>query len=99
MADISSVNNSGNGPYRIGNAERAVPSQADPGRVESPRREREADSVSFSEAARSASKIDSPEVRDELVARVRAALEGGTYVSDEKLDAAVETMIDEILRG
>ncbi|MEO1716300.1 MAG: flagellar biosynthesis anti-sigma factor FlgM [Planctomycetota bacterium] len=99
MADISSVNNSGNGPYRIGDAERAARSQADPGRVESPRREREEDSVSFSEAARSASKIDSPEVRDELVARVRAALEGGTYVSDEKLDAAVETMIDEILRG
>ncbi|MEL6499319.1 MAG: hypothetical protein AAF937_09760 [Planctomycetota bacterium] len=99
MADISSVNNSGNGPYRIGDADRAGPTQGDPGRVESPRREREADSVSFSEAARSASKIDSPEVRDELVNRVRAELEGRAYVTDEKLDKAVQAMIDEILRG
>ncbi|MEM7622699.1 MAG: flagellar biosynthesis anti-sigma factor FlgM [Planctomycetota bacterium] len=99
MAEISNISNSGEGPYRIGNAERNAPPPGDPGRVEPARRERETDSVSLSAAARSASKIDNPDIRNELVSRVRAELEDGAYVSQDKLDRAVETMINEILRS
>lgn len=99
MADISSISGAGEGPYRMTGLERGTNTPGDPGRVESPRREREADSVSLSSAARSASKADTPEVRSELTARVRAELDNGTYVTQDKLDAAVETLIDRILRG
>ncbi len=98
MADISSISGAGEGPYRTPSADRAAPTTSEHGRVETPRRTREADSVSLSNAARSASKAESPEVRGELTARVRAELEAGTYVTPEKLDAAVERLVDAILR-
>ncbi|MEO0629989.1 MAG: flagellar biosynthesis anti-sigma factor FlgM [Planctomycetota bacterium] len=103
MADISSISGSGQGPDRTSGIERAAKAPADPGRIEQPRREREADSVSLSNAARSAAKADaaatSGEVRSELTGRVRAELDAGTYVTQDKLDAAVESLVDQILRG
>lgn len=99
MADISSISGADNGPYRATGIERTAPASGDPGRIEPARREREADSVSLSSAARSAAQADTTEVRNDLVSRVRAELEDGTYVTTDKLDDAVQSLIDEILRG
>ncbi len=99
MADISRISGSGESPFRIGNTDRGS-TPANAGRTEAPRRERQADSVSLSNAARSAAKTDATgEVRGELVARVRAQLDDGTYVTQEKLDDAVRSLVDDILRG
>lgn len=96
MADISSISGASEGSFRASAAQRAVADSKDVGRIESARRQREADSVSLSEAARSAAKGD---VRTDLTSRVRAELDAGTYVTQEKLDAAVEKLVDRILQG
>ncbi len=37
-----------------------------------------------------------PEIREELVARIRAEIAAGTYETDEKLEIAVGRLLDEI---
>jgi len=37
-----------------------------------------------------------PDIRQELVARIRAEIAAGTYETDEKLDIAVGRLLDEI---
>lgn len=54
------------------------------------------DTVEISPEARLASKIAAiPPVRSDLVARVRAEIKAGTYETEDKLNTAVDRMINE----
>lgn len=56
------------------------------------------DRVEVSDAARFLAKLNAmPEVRGELVDRVRAEIANGTYDTPEKFDLALDAMIDEVL--
>jgi len=55
------------------------------------------DVVEISTAAELAARIQEvPEVRAELVARVKREIEAGTYETSERIDAAVERLLDEL---
>jgi len=55
------------------------------------------DEVNISDAARLAEKVrDMPEIRQDLVDRIRAQIASGTYETSAKLDTAVERLLDEI---
>jgi negative regulator of flagellin synthesis FlgM len=54
------------------------------------------DTVEISPQARLASKLaDVPPVRSELIARVKAEIQAGTYETSEKLDMAIDRLMDE----
>lgn len=58
---------------------------------------RGADQLDISREAELISRVrDVPDIRTERVAEIRAAIEAGTYETDEKLDLAVERLLDEI---
>jgi anti-sigma28 factor (negative regulator of flagellin synthesis) len=59
-----------------------------------------ADQVEFSESARALSDLNNSRsgIRADLVARVRAEIEAGTYVTDEKIDAAINAIASELDR-
>ncbi len=58
------------------------------------------DVVEISTAARLAARIrDIPDVRADLVAQVKADIAAGTYESSEKIDIAVNRLLDEMLGG
>lgn len=55
------------------------------------------DRVEVSDAARFLAKMDAmPEIRTELVERVRAEIADGVYDTPERFDLAVDAMIDEM---
>lgn len=55
------------------------------------------DAVELSDTARLLSKLNElPEIRQELVDRVKDEIANGTYETPEKLDAAVQGMLDEL---
>ena len=55
-----------------------------------------ADEVSISAAAEAASQASEGGFRADLVARVRDEIAAGTYETTEKLDAAINSMLDEL---
>ena len=56
-----------------------------------------ADRVDLSDAARLMSKLtETPDVRSELIASVRAMIRAGTYETPEKLDAAVDGLLADL---
>ncbi|MCE5279883.1 MAG: flagellar biosynthesis anti-sigma factor FlgM [Planctomycetaceae bacterium] len=59
-----------------------------------------ADTVEISTAAKLAMKIrEVPEVRTELIARVKEEIAAGTYETPERIDAAVERLLADLLPG
>jgi negative regulator of flagellin synthesis FlgM len=55
------------------------------------------DRIDISEAGQIAGRLaEIPDVRQERVDEIRAALADGTYETDAKLEAAVERLLDEI---
>ncbi len=52
------------------------------------------DKLEISEAARAAS--ENTGVRSDLVARIRSEIAGGTYETPQKIDAAVERLLDQL---
>jgi len=55
------------------------------------------DQVELSNTAQLLSKIgELPDVREELVDRVKASIADGTYESDDKTDAAIDSLLDDI---
>ncbi|MEN6665637.1 MAG: flagellar biosynthesis anti-sigma factor FlgM [Phycisphaerae bacterium] len=59
-----------------------------------------ADTVEISTAAKLAMKIrDVPEVRTELIARVKEEIAAGTYETPEKIDAAIEKLMADLFPG
>lgn len=58
---------------------------------------RSSDSVEFSKTAQLLSKLaELPDVRQELVDRVRSQISSGTYETPEKLDAAIENLLGDL---
>jgi negative regulator of flagellin synthesis FlgM len=58
---------------------------------------RQADQIDVSDTAKLLSKLsDQPDIRQELVDRVRAEIAAGTYETPEKLDAAVEGLAQDL---
>ena len=56
------------------------------------------DSVQISEVARLAAKVfELPEVRTELVERVKAEIEAGTFETPERIDATVDRILEDLL--
>lgn len=58
-----------------------------------------ADSVELSSAANHALDAKANSLRQELVARVRAEISSGAYLTDEKLNATADTIQREVLGG
>lgn len=59
-----------------------------------PRVQREGDRVEVSDMARLMQRLrDTPEIREDLVARIRAEIDAGTYETAEKLSSAIDAMI------
>lgn len=74
---------------------RAADAGARPGEIA-----RGADRVELSDRARLLQKLQSaPEIRTELVERVRREIEAGTYDSAERFDAAADALIAEEYEG
>lgn len=105
MSEISGIGALGDGPSRGSAVERSGRVPGGPvelDQTERARRQRSSDTVNLSSEARAASRVEPAAeggVRAELVARVRSQLEARTYYTEEKLDAAVETLIDRIVKG
>ncbi|MGB2820563.1 MAG: flagellar biosynthesis anti-sigma factor FlgM [Phycisphaerae bacterium] len=56
------------------------------------------DVVEISAAAELAAKIQEiPDVRADLVARVKQEIEAGTYETPERIEAAVDKLLDDLL--
>jgi negative regulator of flagellin synthesis FlgM len=56
-----------------------------------------ADEVDISEAARLVEQVQQmPDIREDRVEAVRQQIAAGTYETDERLNAAVERLLDEI---
>lgn len=65
------------------------------GSTQSP--QRDGDRVELSSAAQLLGKLrDLPAVREDLVARVRAEIDAGTYETDARIDAAVDALADDL---
>lgn len=57
----------------------------------------ETDQVDISAAAQMAGKVsDIPDIRQDRVAAIKAAIADGTYETQDKLDTAVDRLLDEI---
>lgn len=77
----------------------AVDARPDAVETRKPARPRRGDDrVEVSDQARFLAKLnDMPEIRTELVERIRGEIASGTYDTPEKFDLAVDAMIDESL--
>jgi len=63
-----------------------------------PRQHEPRDVIEISVAAKLAATLrELPEVRKDLVARVRAEIQNGTYVTEEKLEIALDKLMEELL--
>ncbi len=90
MNEISSVSRSSLPAYNAGTA-RQTPANGAAGQA------RGSDQAQFSVAARLLSRLDElPEVRSDLVARVKAEIEAGTYETEDKLDLAISELADDL---
>lgn len=64
------------------------------------RRESSDDVVDLSATARrTVGEVDPPAVREELIQRIRAQIAAGNYLTDDKLDTAVDRLYEEITSG
>jgi len=58
------------------------------------------DVVEISTAARLAAKVrEIPDTRADLIARVRAEIEAGTYETEERIEVAIHRLMDELTSG
>jgi len=81
------------GPQAVSTTQRAHAAQA------APRRPHflEADQLDISQEADRISRTrESTEIRHDRVAEIRSQIEAGTYETPEKLDAAVDRLLDEL---
>ena len=88
---------------RIGQAAAPPPASAETSQQRNPSEPAVArgdDQVEVSGAARLRAKLaELPEVRQELIDRVRTQIDADVYVTDEKVDAAVDGLIQDIEDG
>ena len=90
MSDIAPLNGPSATSYLpSGRLERAATAPADVSRG--------SDQIELSDTAKILAKLaDLPEVREDLVARVRAEIAEGKYETPEKLDAAIEGLAQDL---
>ncbi|MDX9912700.1 MAG: flagellar biosynthesis anti-sigma factor FlgM [Phycisphaerales bacterium] len=96
MSDLSSINAAGVGrtatSYALPGA--SAGASAERVRAEAPVR---GDRAEFSETARALALLKSlPELREDLVARIRTQIHDGTYETQDKLDAALGGLLEDI---
>lgn len=88
-------------PIESGAIRRAAPAsaKADVAEIRSPSKARRGDDqVDVSDKARFLAKLNNmPDIRSDLVARVREEIAKGEYDTPERFDLAVDAMIDESL--
>lgn len=90
MNEISSVSRSNLSAYKVGGAQQTAQDTA-AGQT------RANDQADFSVAAQLLSRINElPDIRTELVARVKAEIEAGTYESADKIDAAIDELAEDL---
>ncbi|MEM1446521.1 MAG: flagellar biosynthesis anti-sigma factor FlgM [Planctomycetota bacterium] len=88
MSDISPVS-------RTYAPDFAAPTSA--GKVaQTPAVSRGRDEVSLSDSAKVLAAAKENPIREDLVARVKAEIEAGTYVTNDKIDAAVDAAFDDL---
>ena len=95
MSDVSAIGNTAVEPLQQAAPVEVMPREG----VETPAAiaAGEADRVELSEQARLIEQLrDMPDVRQDRIEAIRAALVDGTYLTDEKLQVAVDRVIDEI---
>jgi uncharacterized protein YpuA (DUF1002 family) len=91
MSDISPINRSS--AAAMAHATRAVRQQ--PVEVSIPNRQ--ADKVELSTASRLLSRLSElPDIRHDLVNRVRAEIANGRYETDDKLNAAIDNLAQDL---
>jgi len=91
MSDISPI---GRPPAAAINGSAHAATRINGSGVHAPRAD---DSVEFSDAARYLSRLKQNEpVREDLVNRIRSQIEAQTYESDDKIDAAIDALIDDL---
>lgn len=94
MSTITNLNNN-SGAARTEGVNPIVPNRGSIQRAGDDATVRSADSVDISSRARELSEkltLTNP-IRQDLVARVRSAIEAGTYETDDKIDAAAEQIL------
>lgn len=97
MMNISSINSAASAAA-VGRAEPREAAQERP--APAAQVQRGEDQIELSEASRLLARLRAlPEIRQELVDRVRAEIESGSYETDDKLDQAIESMLDDIESG
>ncbi len=95
MADIALVAGYSGVEAVSGGVERAAAKAAPP--REATRAERPSDRVDISDRARLLSKLSAlPDVRSELVDRIRQEIASGTYETEDRLDQAVANLAEEL---
>ncbi len=81
--NLTGINGSGHRPDRL-NGHAAGP-------------KRDADRVELSTTAQFLSKLkDLPDVREDLVARVRAQIAAGTYDTEQRVDATIDALAEDL---
>jgi negative regulator of flagellin synthesis FlgM len=90
MSDIRGINSaSPTPPIEPTKATSAAPKVAQPSQP--------TDTVEISQQAIIASKIaELPQIRADLVARVKGEIQAGTYETPEKLDVAIQRLLEEL---
>ena len=94
MSDISPLSQSHAAAYNVAST------TARSERVAGPTVTRQQDAVEFSSRARMLSKMtDLPEVRQQLIDRVKAEIEAGEYETPQRIDQAVNNLVDDLETG
>lgn len=90
MSDIAPLHGPAATSYNpIGRASRSFSAPATPAR--------RSDQIEFSDTAKLMAKLsDAPDIRGDLVARVRAEIAAGTYETSDKLDAAIDGLAEDL---
>ncbi len=91
MSDISPLQHSAAASYSPTGRARPAPAAATP----SPRG---SDRAEFSNVSQILARLNQPaEVRLDLVNQIRSEIEAGTYETDAKLDAAIESLAEDLV--
>lgn len=101
MMNVSSIGANSVGASGAGAVGRAESRATPPSQEQSAERSRRGeDRVELSDASRLLARLQGmPEIRQELVERVRGEIEAGTYETPERIDQAIEAMMDELEQG
>lgn len=93
MSDISPISRPSIAALNQNNTRAARPEAAAPSSAPA----RAADQAEFSTASRLLSRLSElPDVRSDLVNRVRAEIANGSYETDDKINAAIENLVEDL---